>query len=330
MYFAEFCDIIEDGLLYIFQSGGLSGGKSASLGHISGWDRVSSTGMSRCEVSYRKEKRGKIMTIVEAIIHVLNDNSSGLTVKEIYSKIIESNLYSFGARDPIGVVNSQIRRSCLGIDFPSARPTKLFKVVGYEKSKPLYANINDIETNYTEPKQTQDVSDLLPEEKMNKAHNEHIDIIKQQIFDFIMDNSFSFFEHLVVDLLIAMGYGYDHNSGVVTGRSHDGGIDGIINEDKLGLDLIYVQAKRYSNKNTVGRKELQAFIGAMEHVQKGVFITTSSFTKEALKFIEKQQQKSIKLIDGKFLAELLVKYQVGISTVKNFAIYKIDTDYYSK
>ena len=77
------------------------------------------------------------MTIVEAIIHVLNDNSSGLTVKEIYSKIIESNLYSFGARDPIGVVNSQIRRSCLGIDFPSARPTKLFKVVGYEKSKPL-------------------------------------------------------------------------------------------------------------------------------------------------------------------------------------------------
>lgn len=72
-------------------------------------------------------------------------------------------------------------------------------------------------------------------------------MIKQQIFDFIMENSSSFFEHLVVDLLLAMGYGYDSTSGVVTGRSHDGGIDGIINEDKLGLDLIYVQAKRYSN-----------------------------------------------------------------------------------
>ena len=78
-----------------------------------------------------------------------------------------------------------------------------------------------------------------------------------------------------------MGYGYDNNSGIVTGGSHDNGIDGIISEDKLGLDLIYIQAKRYLSTNKVGRKELQAFIGAMGHIQKGVFITTSSYTKEA-------------------------------------------------
>ena len=76
-----------------------------------------------------------------------------------------------------------------------------------------------------------------------------------------------------MDLLLGMGYGADKTSGVVTGRSHDGGIDGVISEDKLGLDLIYIQAKRYDPSNKVGRKEIQAFIGAMEHVQKGVFIT---------------------------------------------------------
>ncbi|MFQ6993396.1 MAG: restriction endonuclease, partial [Lachnospiraceae bacterium] len=103
-------------------------------------------------------------------------------------------------------------------------------------------------------------------------------------------------EQLIVDLLIAMDYGYDKSSGVVVGGSHDGGIDGIIYEDKLGLDKIYLQAKRYEKRNTVGRKDLQAFFGAMESVQKGVFITTSSFTKDELDYSESQQKKSIKII----------------------------------
>ena len=132
-----------------------------------------------------------------------------------------------------------------------------------------------------------------------------------------------------MDLLIKMGYGYGKTAGIVTGRSHDGGVDGIISEDKLGLDLIYIQAKRYSKTNKVGRKELQAFVGAMENIQKGVFITSSTFTKEAKMFAEKQQQKNIKLIDGDYLAELLIKNEVGISKVHSFAIYKIDLDYYS-
>ncbi len=104
------------------------------------------------------------MTIVEAIVYVLSNNVSGLTAKEIYAKIIDNNLYSFVARDPLGVVNSQIRRSCLGLDFPSARPTKLFKIVRYEKNQPIYANINANENACVESEHTtQDMYDLLPE-----------------------------------------------------------------------------------------------------------------------------------------------------------------------
>ena len=124
----------------------------------------------------------------------------------------------------------------------------------------------------------------------------------------------------MVDLLLKMGYGYDKNSGIVTGKPHDGGIDGIISEDKLGLDLIYIQAKRFANGNKVTRHDLQAFIGAMEHINKGVFITTSSFTR---------QQKNIKLIDGNLLADLLVKYEVGVAAAQTFKLYKLDTEYFN-
>ena len=270
------------------------------------------------------------MTIVEAITYVLKDNVFGMTSKEIYEKIIEKGLYEFGAKDPVSVVNAQIRRRCIGLDFPSAYPVKLFEISGHKGKKPLFiiATKEDAEDKIDKKKATSNV-DILPEEKIWSAYNEHLNIINQQVFECVMNNSPAFFEHLVMDLLLKMGYGYDENSGIVTGRSHDGGVDGIINEDKLGLDLIYIQAKRYSEKNTVGRKELQAFVGAMENVQKGVFITTSAFTREAVGFIEKQQQKNIKLIDGKLLTELLVKYQVGINTVQTISLYKIDSDYYS-
>lgn len=94
------------------------------------------------------------------------------------------------------------------------------------------------------------------------------------------------------------------------------------------IDLIYLQAKRYKESQKIGRKDLQAFVGAMENVQKGVFITTSSFTTEARKFVARQQQKSIKIIDGKLLAELMVRYEVGIKVNQTFNIYKMDTSYF--
>lgn len=274
------------------------------------------------------------MTIVEAIKTVLQDAPGGLSSEEIYDRIVQRGLYVFGAKKPVAVVNGEIRRRCSGLDFPTAFPIKQFEILSYRGKKPLFGLLHNKEsTSAIKGKhKTITISSLeqLPEERINSVLKEHYTAIKQQIIECIMANSPSFFEHLVMDLLLKMGYGCDESSGIVTGRSHDGGVDGKISEDKLGLDQIYIQAKRHSYDNRIGRKEIQAFIGAMEHVHKGVFITTSFFTREAVNFIEKQQQKNIKLIDGDLLADLLLKYEVGISPVQTFSLYRIDSDYYNE
>ena len=272
-----------------------------------------------------------IMTIIEAIKEVLKFEPKGLYSVEIYQRIIDQNLYQFGAKNPVGVVNGEIRRHCIGLDFPTAYPVKHFAIAGKEGKKLKFIVCENNKSGKT-IKQSQNIIDenteFLPEEKIANAIDEHLQQIKQQLLDNIMSNHPDFFEQLVVELLLKMGYGYDKKSGIVTGGSHDNGIDGIISEDKLGLDLIYIQAKRYSNTNKVGRKELQAFIGAMGHIQKGVFITTSSYTKEALSFAIQQQQKSVKLIDGESLTDYMVKYGIGVESVKTFNIYKINSDYF--
>lgn len=271
------------------------------------------------------------MTINEAIKEVLNSCEHGLTSKQIYEEIVARNLYSFKAKNPEHVVNTNIRRRCVDLDFPTSHPIKLFKIVGYEGKKIRYALLQSKEElKPTNTHQMPKIVDALPEERLLNAFKEHIKQIKQELLERILNEHPNFFEQLVVDLLLKMGYGYDKNSGVVTGGSHDNGIDGIISEDKLGLDLIYIQAKRFANSNKVGRKELQAFIGAMGHIQKGVFITTSSYTKEAYNFGMQQQQKSIKLIDGELLVEYMVKHGVGVECVKSFNIYKIDSDYFGE
>ena len=271
------------------------------------------------------------MTIVESIKCILQQNSDGLTAKQVYDEIVREGLYSFGAENPVAVVNGQLRRRCAGLDFPTAYPIKLFEIAGYEGKKIKFRLISEgkVTADITSTR-IPDSSELLPEERIETALQEHLQNIRLKIRECILSNSPAFFEHLVMDLLLEMGYGADKASGVVTGRSHDGGIDGVISEDKLGLDLIYIQAKRYDSSNKVGRKEIQAFIGAMEHVQKGVFITTSTFTKEARSFVVKQQQKNIKLIDGELLADLLVKYRVGINVAQSFSLYKLDADYFAE
>ena len=269
------------------------------------------------------------MTILDCIKAVLKDYPNGLTSKETYNQIITQDLYHFGAKNPVGVVNGELRRHCIGLDFPTAHPVKYFSIVGYEGKQIRFAlkeqNEQPQKASLTKPASS---SEILPEERIAVAYDEHILTLKQQLLDAIMNQHPSFFERLVVDLLLKMGYGYDRSSGVVTGGSHDGGIDGIIYEDKLGLDLIYIQAKRYTARNKVGRKEVQAFIGAMRNVQKGVFITTSSFTKDAQTFGEEGQQKSIKLIDGIMLTDLMVKYSVGVDIVQSFCVYKLSSDYF--
>lgn len=272
------------------------------------------------------------MTIIEAVKIILSENDA-MSSKEIYEEISKRQLYTFSAQNPKAIVNGMIRRHCLQLNFPTSSPVKYFSIA-YKEGKSLkYSLLKDLK-NITLNKKVSDITlqndkEMLPEEKLLKAYNEHLEEIYSSILESIMEQHPSFFEQLIVDLLLKMGYGYDSESGITVGGPHDGGIDGIISEDKLGLDIIYLQAKRYKESRKIGSKDLQAFVGAMENVQKGVFITTSSFTTEAKKFIERQQQKSIKIIDGKLLAKLMVKYEVGVKVNQTFNIYKMDTSYFS-
>ena len=138
----------------------------------------------------------------------------------------------------------------------------------------------------------------------------------------------SFFERLVIDLLVAMGYGGTRaDAGRAIGKSGDGGIDGIINEDRLGLDVIYVQAKRW--EGTVSRPEIQKFAGALQgqRATKGVFITTSNFTREAREFAGSIASKII-LIDGERLAALMVEHDVGVARIGSYVLKRLDNDYF--
>lgn len=271
------------------------------------------------------------MTIVEAIKSILANNSVGLTCKEITMEILKGNLYSFKAADPNHIVNSQIRRHCQGLDFPTSHPVKYFQIVSGERGGTIYRLITDQVNTYTNPIHIQpEVSsnELLPIEEMQKFYTLHKERTKEQLLDYILNNAPAFFESMVVELLLNLGYGYGVGAGRVVGKSHDGGIDGVINEDQLGLDKIYIQAKRHSPSHKISSKELQAFIGAMKSVNKGVFITTSSYTKAAKDYANEQQQKSISLIDGFMLAELLITHGIGIRTIKTYSIYEIDSEYF--
>lgn len=278
--------------------------------------------------------RGCEMRIVDALIEVLKVNES-LTYKEAYKQITERGLYQFGAKDPEAAVNAKLRCHCVDLDFPGASPVKYFKIVGKQGTRNLYAlTSNDDLKNSTEDTGTKEAEveqldeDSLPEEKIDLTYLFYKSRLKRELLDHIIECHPSFFEQLVVNLLLEMGYGSDELSGHALGRSHDGGIDGVIYEDRLGLSKIYIQAKRNNPDNTVGRPLLQAFVGAMQDVQKGVFITTSSFTKEAWNYAEKQQQKSLKLIDGDLLAELMIKYGIGLEKIQTYIVYKINEDYF--
>lgn len=268
----------------------------------------------------------KKMTIIEAISKVLQNEN--LTVDEIYFSIVDKELYKFGAKNPKGVVNGEIRRHCIDLNFPTAHPIKYFCIKSVKNGKPVFGLLNNKKDKIVQKTPDFNDEDDLPEEKVEKAVDQYNSKIKIELMKKIMQNESEFFEKLVVELLLKMGYGYDNNSGAVVGKSHDGGIDGIINEDKLGLDRIYIQAKRYFSDNKVSRPILQSFVGAMEGVQKGVFLTTSTFTKDGIEYISKLQHKNIKLIDGELLLNYMVKYEVGVQVLKTYRIMKIDEDYF--
>jgi restriction system protein len=171
-------------------------------------------------------------------------------------------------------------------------------------------------------------SDANPEEKIESGITELNSQLAADILDALQEASPSFFERVVVEFLVSMGYGGSRKeAGKVVGRSGDGGIDGIIKEDRLGLDAIYLQAKRW--ESTVSRPEIQKFVGALQghRAQKGVFITTSRYSAEAIAYAEQIQNKVV-LIDGEQLTQLMIEHDIGVSTVSSYSVKRIDTDYF--
>jgi len=173
-------------------------------------------------------------------------------------------------------------------------------------------------------------SEKTPEEYIEFGFNSIEQKLKQEIMASIKGCSFRFFEKLVIDLLLSMGYGGSRQeAGKLTNKGSDEGIDGIINEDKLGLDVIYIQAKRWDSN--ISRPEIQKFAGALQgkRAKKGIYISTSIFTREAHDFAKSIDNKII-LIDGDRLAELMIEHNVGLSVVQTFNLKKVDTDYFSE
>lgn len=213
-------------------------------------------------------------------------------------------------------------------------PPRVFNV-SYLKS---YPSFEEFHKSTKEESKTSIVDNNIPP---YESLVESFELLKgnecEELLEKILEQTPSFFERLVIDLLLKMGYGGTRTDvrndliGNHTGKSGDEGIDGTISEDRLGLDKIYIQAKRWKHDNIVGRPEIQKFVGALsgQSARKGIFITTSRFSKEALDYKPKNDLSLI-LIDGKKLVELMYEYSVGVSDIETLIIKKIDNDYFEE
>lgn len=196
----------------------------------------------------------------------------------------------------------------------------------YQQSKP--------ENNESDLDGAQNIlaATATPEEQIDAAQAALTSALRGDLLGRVIEQSPSFFERVIVDLLVAMGYGGSHeNAARRLGKTGDGGVDGIVDEDRLGLDRIYVQAKRYAPGNVVGRPEIQGFVGSLVGLgaNKGVFVTTSSFSKQAQDYATGLQQRII-LIDGHRLSELMSEFGVGVRLTRVVEVKRLDEDYFDQ
>lgn len=215
-----------------------------------------------------------------------------------------------------------------GVDFLSKKPKEL-------TVKDLRA-YPDFEKNWHPDaelkKEIVKSEELTPEERIEEAFEEIEKDLAKSLLEQIAIFTPRFFERLVIDLLLKMGYGGSFkDAGRAIGKSGDGGIDGIIKEDKLGLDTIYIQAKRYQEDSAIGSPNVREFMGALagHHAKKGVYITTSYFSDEARKYAVSLDTKIV-LIDGKQLAELMIEHAVGVSQQSAYIVKRLDSEYFSE
>ncbi|OGV64431.1 MAG: restriction endonuclease [Lentisphaerae bacterium RIFOXYA12_FULL_48_11] len=242
----------------------------------------------------------------------------------------------------VGWARSYMKQACLlespkravnritkrGLDVLKQKPSKIdvsfleqfeefkeFRTRKHAKTEEAKEELNNVKT---------------PEETLESAYDKIREDLAAELLQRLKSCSPAFFERLVVEVIVKMGYGGTRqDAGKAIGQSGDGGIDGIIKEDKLGLDTIFIQAKRWDN--TVGRPEIQKFVGALtgQRAKKGLFITTADFSKDAEDYVSRIDTKIV-LIGGEALAQLMIDHNVGVSNVASFDLKKIDSDYFTE
>lgn len=215
-----------------------------------------------------------------------------------------------------------------GVDTLKQKPAKIN--TAYLKQFPEFMDFQKAANKPAEPGISEVASEQTPEETIGAAYQRLRQGLAAELVQTVKGCSPAFFEQLVVDLLVKMGYGGTRqDAGKAIGKSGDEGIDGIINEDRLGLDIVYIQAKRWDGG--VGRQEIQKFTGALagQHARKGIFITTSSFSKDAREYVSRVDSKIV-LIDGDTLAQLMIDYGIGVATVTTYDLKRVDSDYFSE
>lgn len=205
----------------------------------------------------------------------------------------------------------------------------------YLNQFPEFVEFNSPKTTITVNPLVKDqiLNSSTPEESIDQAYEQIISSLADEILIEVNKISPKSFEQLVVDLLMAMGYGDSLSAnGFVTTYVCDEGIDGIIKEDKLGFDNIYIQAKKWDINNTIGRPEIQKFAGALlgQGGTKGLFITTSKFSKDAIDYANKSLTSKIVLVDGTQLAKLMIDHNLGVSIVNTYTIKRVDSDYFTE
>lgn len=284
------------------------------------------------------KKEHKISDLVETLAQQFN-----LQEEERKELLPSGQTFVFGSRvgwartylKKAGLLDSQKRATIIitdrGLNVLKQNPSQID--VKFLKQFPEFIEFQsikkdeDISANVIEGSQTQ-----TPEEILENAYQGIRKSLAEEIRKKIIELSPTFFERLVVELLVKMGYGGSiKDAGKAIGKSGDEGIDGTIKEDKLGLDIIYIQAKRWQIGNVVGRPELHKFVGALagQGAKKGIFITTSNFTKEAIEYTPKNETKIV-LIDGQQLAQLMIDYNLGVTTQHTYEVKKIDNDYFGE
>ena len=227
----------------------------------------------------------------------------------------------------------RVRISDLGRKVLAERPQAIN--VKFLKRFPSYCEFIGKSEPKEEPEATSGTTTVIEEQRtplelIDASYKSLRQATTEELLSRLRACSPAFFESVVVRLLMAMGYGGVAGHGTVTGRSGDGGIDGVIKQDKLGLDVVCIQAKRWDG--AVGRPVVQGFVGSMDYIRarKGVIMTTSSFTKDALDFVDRIEGKKVVLIDGDRLAELMIEHGLGVVTTKTYELKEVSNDFFDE